>query len=176
MAPVIVPKATAIGQPIEPVGDPMLSGIGPASWAERADVPDLTVDGRPKIVPLKADPNFYLEPRDPDPRGMTVVGLDGQAAGTVVEVWVDRSEPQVRYLELEVAGTARTALLPIAFCRFDVGRRLVNVKSIKATHFVHVPFYKTPGQVTLLEEDQIQAFYAGGHLYADPSRVESQII
>jgi photosynthetic reaction center H subunit len=33
------------------VGDPLLAGVGPGAWAQRADVPDME-HGEPKIVPL----------------------------------------------------------------------------------------------------------------------------
>jgi len=88
------------GAPLRPVGDPMLAGVGPGSWAERHDEPDLTLEGRPRIVPMRSAPGFSVEPRDPDPRGMEVFGADGESAGTVRDLWVDLSEPQVRYLEI----------------------------------------------------------------------------
>ena len=171
-----IPRTADIGNPIPVPGDPMTAGLGPGAWADRADHPDLTVDGRPKIVPIRADTTFYLDPRDPDPRGMEVLGLDGELAGTVAEVWVDRSEPQVRYLEVLVEATGRLVLLPITFCRFDVARRRVRVQSIKAAHFAKVPPTKSFNEVTLLEEDKIQAYYGGGYLYADPSRLEPAIL
>ncbi|MGQ0595573.1 MAG: photosynthetic reaction center subunit H [Gammaproteobacteria bacterium] len=161
------------GAPLEPTGDPMLDGVGPAAYAERADVPDLTMDGRPKIVPLRVAGDFHLESRDPDPRGMEVIGADRAVGGTVTDVWVDRSETVIRYLELEVptAGGPRRALLPINFARVDGNRRQVRVKSILARHFGEVPALKNPEQVTLLEEDRIVGYYAGGNLYAEPSRM-----
>ena len=45
----------ASGAPLHPNGDPMVDGVGPAAWATRPDKPDLTVDGRPRIVPLRVD-------------------------------------------------------------------------------------------------------------------------
>lgn len=171
-----VPRNRDIDSPIPVPADAMGAGLGPGAWAERSDEPDMTVDRRPKIVPLRADATFFLEPRDPDPRGMTVVGLDGEAAGTVAEVWVDRSEPQVRYLEVLVTATGRLVLLPIAFCRFDVDQRKVRVQAIKARHFAGVPTTRSYNQVSLLEEDKIQAYYGGGYLYADASRLEPGII
>ncbi|MEM9223995.1 MAG: photosynthetic reaction center subunit H, partial [Pseudomonadota bacterium] len=42
------------GTPYEPTGNPMLDGIGPGAYAERADVPDVTLEGEVKIVPLRA--------------------------------------------------------------------------------------------------------------------------
>jgi len=172
----VIPRNDDIGSPIPVPGDPMTAGLGPGAWANRADHPDLTVDGRPKIVPIRADTTFYLDGRDPDPRGMEVVGFDGLVAGTVAEVWVDRSEPQVRYLEVLVEATGRLVLLPITFCRFDVVRRRVRVQSIKAVHFSQVPATRSFNEVTLLEEDKIQAYYGAGTLYADPSRIEPAIL
>ncbi len=164
------PTAPFHGAPMDPVGDPMLSGFGPAASPDRPKHCDLTIDGQPKIVPLRVAKDFSIHERDPDPRGMTVVGLDGEVAGTVSDVWVDRSEPQIRYLEVEVAATKKKVLLPIGFSRFDKRKRLVKVHAIKAAHFANVPALAKPDQVTLYEEDKICAYYAGGKLYAAADR------
>jgi photosynthetic reaction center H subunit len=105
---------------------------------------------------------------------MTVCGLDGAGAGTVVELWVDRSEPQIRYLEVEIAG-GRKVLLPSGFVRYDARNRKVKVASITAAQFGGVPGIASGEQITKLEEDRICAYYASGHLYATPSRSESLI-
>jgi photosynthetic reaction center H subunit len=94
-------------------------------------------------------------------------------AGTVRDVWVDRTEPQIRYLEVEIAG-ARTVLLPMNMVQLT-WRGQVYVKSILAAQFAGVPAIKNPDQVTKLEEDRITAYYAGGYLYATPSRQEPLI-
>lgn len=162
------------GAPLEPTGDPMLDGVGPAAYAERADKPELTLEGAPRMVPMRVATEFSVEPRDPDPRGMEVLGADGELGGTVRDLWVDRSEPQVRYLEVEVSGgpDGRRVLLPIAIAGIDRRRRRVTVKSILAKQFANVPAIQEASQVTQLEEDQICAYYASGHLYAVPSRRE----
>lgn len=159
------------GAPFTPDTDPMRAAVGPGAYADRADVPDVTVHGLPKIVPMRADANFFIEPRDPDPRGMAVVAADGAVAGTIVDAWVDRSEPQIRYFEVELAAGGRTVLLPIGYARIKGRSRTVHVKSIRAAHFDGVPGIRTPEQITLLEEDKIMAYYAGGYLYADDSRL-----
>lgn len=166
------PAAMWPGAPLEPTGDPMLDAVGPASYAERSDHPDLTYEGAVKIVPLRVAGDFYLESRDPDPRGMTVVGTDRVAAGTIVDVWVDRSEYLARYFEVDVAGVGRRVLLPVNFCRVDGARRLVRVNAILAAQFAGVPGTKSPDQVTFLEEDRIMGYYGGGYLYATPARAE----
>ena len=126
----------------------------------------------PKIVPLRVATDFEVEPRDPDPRGMQVVGCDEAVGGVVCDVWVDRSEPQIRYLEVDVAEGQRRVLLPIGFVRFDTFRNRVLVKSITGGQFAQVPVLANPDQVTLLEEEKICAYYGAGTLYAEPGRAE----
>ena len=158
------------GAPLEPEGNLLLSGMGPASYADRADRPDLTHHGEARIVPLRAAPGFSLNPRDPDPRGMRVIAADGELAGTVTEVWVDRAEPMVRYYEVAVASTGTPVLLPATCARVKSGPRELRVKSILAHQFKDVPATARPDRVTLLEEDKIQAYFAGGYLFATPAR------
>jgi photosynthetic reaction center H subunit len=162
------------GAPLHPVGDPMLDGVGPAAYPLRADMPDMTLEGGlARIMPLRLASDFFVEPRDPDPRGMTVIGADRQVAGTVRDLWVDRSEVVVRYLEVELTASTgvRRALLPITSARIDAKRRQIRVAAILASQFAGVPGLQNPDQITLREEDRIAAYYASGHLYAEPSRL-----
>ncbi len=161
------------GAPLQPTGNPMLDCVGPGSYANRADVPDVTVDGFPKIVPMRVATDFVVESRDPDPRGMEVIGADGGVGGVVRDIWVDRSETIIRYLEVEVLTPTglRRVLLPMNFSRINGRRRQVQVKSILAEHFASVPALRNPDQVTFLEEERIVAYYGSGHLYAKPSRL-----
>lgn len=159
------------GAPLEPTGDPMLDGVGPAAYAERSDKPDLTLEGELRVVPMRAADDHVVSDRDPDPRGFDVVGADGEIAGKVVDLWVDRSEAVFRYIEVSVSGAGRNVLLPIPFARIDGSRGRVRVQSVMARHFATVPQTKTPDQVTLLEEDRICAYFASGHLYSEPSRM-----
>lgn len=165
------------GAPLMPTGNPMTDAVGPAAYAQRADAPDLTAEGETKIVPLRNAEGFYLEPRDPDPRGCDVVGTDGKVAGTVVDAWVDRAEVLIRYLEVEVGSSEgqRRVLLPMTCARVKGGKdapRQVRVHAITAAQFADVPATRDPEQVTLLEEDRICAYYAGGRLYATADRQE----
>ena len=163
------------GAPIIPVGDPLLSGMGPGAYAQRADVPDLTYDdNKPKIVPLRAAPAFFLATEDPDLHGYAVVGCDGVVAGTVADEWIDRSEVVVRYLEVQLAlpDATHRILLPMNYVVLRPKQRRVVTNFIKGAQFAHVPVTKQPESVTLLEEDKILAFYAGGMLYATPRRAE----
>lgn len=158
------------GAPLVPTGsNPMLDGVGPGAYADRADVPDLTYEGAPRIVPLRADAAFGVAREDNDPRGLPVVGADGTVGGTVKDIWVDRSEMLFRYLEVDVAG-GRSVLLPINFTR--IGDRKINVRAILGAQFAQVPGTRNADQVTLLEEEKIMAYYGAGTLYATPDRQE----
>ena len=163
------PYAAHLGAPLQPLGDPMLAGVGPGAYAQRADVPDRTLEGDARIVPLRVAGAFGVAGRDIDPRGLPVIGCDNRRGGTVRDIWVDRSEMLFRYLEVD-AGGSRSVLLPINFARIEARR--VRVDSIKGQHFAGVPPTRDPDQVTLLEEEMVMAYYGAGTLYADPSRAE----
>ena len=160
------------GTAFVPTSDAMRDGVGPASYADRADVPDLAYDDNaPKIVPLRAAPGWHIAHEDPDPRGKSVITLDGEVAGTVVDLWVDRSEYILRYVETEVAG-GRRVLVPMFLCTFtDDGT--TNVISVTAAQFAAAPGIAKPEQITLLEEDRISGYFGGGHFYATPERSEA---
>jgi len=167
-----VPVGLWPGAPLTPVGNPMLSGAGPAAYALRATEPDRHYeDGEPRVQPIRVASDHYMDPEGPDPRGLTVVGYDGLAGGIVSDVWVDRSEAMVRYLEVTVTGSGNV-LLPMPMARVDMTEGRILVQSIKSTQFADVPKLSNPDQVTLREEDQIQAYYASGHMYADAERTE----
>jgi photosynthetic reaction center H subunit len=169
-----VPADPYNGSPIIPTGDPMRDGIGPAAWAVRHDDPDRTAFGEPKIMPMRLLPKFWINPKDPNPIGMPVVAADKLVAGTVVDVWVDRSEPQVRYYEVQLTGSEERRLLPAGFVQWPNfglwGCDRLLVKSITSKHFINVPTTRTDRQITLLEEDRIMAYYGGGHMYAVAGR------
>jgi photosynthetic reaction center H subunit len=154
----------------------MIDGVGPAAWADRADEPDRTFHGAPKIVPMRLDPTFSVAKGDPDPRGLPVEAVDKVTAGTVIELWVDRAEPQVRYYEVQLSGSERRIMLPAGFVQWPNfglwGNDRLLVKSITAAQFADVPAIRRDDQITLLEEDKVMAYFAGGHLYATAARSE----
>lgn len=193
-------KRTSVvpGSPYEPEGDPMKAAVGPGSYSNRADLPDVDWDGNPTLVPLRNLPEHNVDPRDPDPRGMDVIGADGAVGGRVVDIWVDLSEEFVRYYEIELPGgasapapsaaegegeegaapppqpssSAERRLVPVNFTRIPSKKGPVKVGSIKGAHFRDVPKTAKPDLVTKLEEDKVQAYYGAGYLYADPKRQE----
>ena len=124
-------------------------------------------------MPLRTLPDYDVAALDRDPRGLSVIGGDGETGGTVVDLWVDTSEVVVRHLEVSVPladGATRSVLLPINFCR--ITRHGVRVGALYAAQFAGVPATRDPQQITMLEEEKIMAYWGAGLLYADDQRAE----
>ena len=161
-------SAMTDGSPIEPTGNPRLDGIGPGGYAQRPNYPDLTIEGLARIVPIRVAPDFVVSHHDTEPRGLPVLGCDQLKGGVVSDLWVDRSEQLIRYIEVDT-GT-RKVLLPMNMA--VIGARAVKVHAITAAQFADVPGTQSADQVTLLEEERIVGYYGGGHLYATRDRQE----
>jgi photosynthetic reaction center H subunit len=123
-------------------------------------------------VPLRAAPGYWLSEEGPNPIGMTVIGADKGIAGTCKDAWIDRSEMLVRYLEVAVTvgGVPRDVLVPMTLVRINSDYGHVIVQSVMAAQFADAPLLANPDQITLREEDRVSAYFAGGQLYASPSR------
>ena len=157
------------GTPFEPLGNPLSSGVGPGAYAQRAERPDVDMHNQPRIVPMRLAEHITVEGRDVDPRGLPVTGLDDVIAGTVRDIWVDRSEHVVRYLEVALSGGG-TAIVPMPMSK--VTRRCVNVDAVTAAQFAGSPQLASSDQITLLEEEKVQAYFGAGYLWATPERSE----
>ncbi len=164
-----VTKRYHSGSPFEPLGNPLTSGVGPASWCERADRPDVDQFNRPRIVPARLDEHVFVAAGDADPRGLPIVGLDDVIAGTVKDIWVDRAESVLRYLEVDLTAGG-TVLVPMAMA--EVSRRRVFVDAVTGAQITAGPVIASPDQITLLEEEKVQAYYGAGYLWATPARSE----
>lgn len=156
------------GAPLEPVGDPLLAGVGPGAWAARADIADMH-EGHAKIVPLRIAADHGVATRDIDPRGLPVLGADGKEAGRVADLWIDRCEMMFRYLEVNLTSGGKV-LLPIPFAR--IRKDGIEVHALLASQFANVPATARDDQITFLEEEKISAYYGAGTLYATPLRQE----
>ena len=163
------------GAPLVPTGNPLADGIGPAGYAQRAAVPDLDMEGHPRIVPLSRDDKFVVVRNDPDLIGWTVIGADNRAAGTISDLWVDRADRLVRYLAVSLEGAGGTVLAPFAMARVDRRHRRVIVDAITAAQFAGAPVPKDDGVITFLEEEKVIGYFGGGYLYATPERAEPLI-
>ena len=162
------------GAPMHPVGNPMLAGAGPAASALRNDVPDLMQEtSSNRIVPMRIAPDHSLDEESPDPRGKEAVGADGVVGGIVSDLWIDLAESMIRYVEVTLAAGA-SVLIPSPLVRFEKTGRAV-VESVLASQFADAPGIASPDQITLREEDRLQAYFGSGHLYATARRMEPLI-
>lgn len=158
--------AASEGFPHAPLGNPMTDGVGPAAWAPRRDIPELDGHGHNKIVPMAQAAAFGVT-AGRDPRGLPVQAGDNEVVGRISDIWVDAPEQMARYLEIELNSGGRR-LVPVPMVKIWKDR--VRINSLSADLFDGVPSTKSLTEVTLLEEDKISAYYAGGTLYAADKR------
>lgn len=158
--------AASEGFPHAPLGNPMADGVGPAAWAPRRDIPELDGHGHNKIVPMSQAAGFAVT-AGRDPRGLPVQANDNEVVGRVSDIWVDGSEQMARYLEISLNSGAKR-LVPVPMVK--VWKDRVRINSLSSDLFDGVPATKSLTQVTLLEEDKISAYYAGGTMYAAAKR------
>lgn len=175
------------GAPWAPTGDAMADGMGPAAFANRAKYPDLTFDGKPRIVPIGQSHDLEIAAHDPKLVGWTVVAADGVTVGKVSDLWVDQSEHMIRYLEVEttsgkkvlapmtVAVVHGNSLLAKILPTTSDEKEYVEIDAITAAQFDSVPALETAGTITRYEEDRIQGYFGGGYMYATPERSEAWI-
>ncbi len=166
--------ARAAGAPYVPTGNPLVDGVGPASWAPRRDKPELDGKGHNKIVPM-ASVNNYTVSAGRDPRGLPVQAGDHEIVGEVTDLWIDEPEQLVRFIEFRLTGEwgSGTRIIPIQLVRIKSDR--VAIHSLYGRQFADIPVLRTPTEVTKLEEDKIMGYYAGGKLYASADRLEPQL-
>ncbi|MFK7994710.1 MAG: photosynthetic reaction center subunit H [Granulosicoccus sp.] len=187
------PMAPWPGAPLVPNGDAMIDGLGAAAWAERSDHPDMTTEGEPRIVPLSTLPEdeFFVARKSTDPRGMDVRACDGKLVGKISDIMLDRMEMLPRYYKVDL-DSGKTVLLPMMYMTIkkkleapaegsmtermiDGHAKEVRVVSLNSAQFENVPLCNNDSVVTLLEEDKIQAYYGGAHVYGSRERTESFI-
>jgi photosynthetic reaction center H subunit len=158
--------AMSEGFPHAPTGNPMTDGVGPASWAPRRDLPELDGHGHNKIMPMSLAAGFAVS-GGRDPRGLPVQAGDLEVVGTITDMWVDAPEQLVRYLEITLNSGA-VKLVPMPMVKVQADR--VRINSLSSDLFDGVPATRSTTSVTMLEEEKISAYYAGGTLYAAEKR------
>jgi photosynthetic reaction center H subunit len=157
----LVPSGSE-GFPLVPTGNPMLDGVGPASWVPRKDEPELDAHGHAKIQPMGQLGGMAVS-AGRDPRGLPVQAGDLEVVGRVKEMWVDAPEQLVRYLEIDLnSGSSR--LVPMTMCKIWADR--VRINALTSDLFDAIPATKNLTSVTKLEEDKISAYVASGYMYA----------
>jgi photosynthetic reaction center H subunit len=166
---------TNAGYPIVPFSASAYLGIGPGAYTQRRDIPDVTWEGKPRLVPMRSVKHFSIAPGDADLRGMRVLGDDGVTAGKVTDIWVDLSETTIRYVEVALSsanGSEPHVMVPLPMADIDAAAGTLTVDALLGAQFVDVPRLKSADTITLLEEERIMAYFGGGYLYATPNRQE----
>ena len=161
-------RSRAPGMPLYPVGDPLLAGIGPGSYTLRRDEPWTMHDGTLQLEPLREATDYTCVDPDLDPRAMTVFGSDHKPAGTVADIWIDKESKILRYLEVALEGVAGHRLVPIFYAVINGKTKELRVTCLKADQLAKAPVLRDPDSVTAREEDRINGFFAGGHMYSRP--------
>jgi photosynthetic reaction center H subunit len=103
---------------------------------------------------------------------MPVIGADNVVAGTISDVWVDRSEYLIRYLEVQLPDSPKRMLVPMPMVVIQRGRKRVKVDALLASQFAGAPQLSNPDQITRDEEERVSAYVGAGTLYATPARAE----
>jgi photosynthetic reaction center H subunit len=142
--------------------NPMLDGVGPASWVPRRDEPEVDAHGHAKIQPM-AQVDGMAVSAGRDPRGLPVQAGDLEVVGRIKELWIDVPEQLVRYLEIDLnSGSSR--LVPMTMCKIWADR--VRINALTSDLFDAIPATKSLTSVTKLEEEKISAYVASGWMYA----------
>ena len=97
------------GAPLVPSGDPMKAEVGPGSYAQRADVPDMDAHGQPRIQPLRAAGDFTVAEGDADPAIRTLLDIYADAAATMTAMAAFVAQTPTRAAFRSWARTARLA-------------------------------------------------------------------
>jgi photosynthetic reaction center H subunit len=161
------------GTSYDPAGDPMQHGLGASAYALRSNSPDLDWDhGAAKILPLRAAPGWHIAEGDPEIRGRPVIGVDGKVGGTVVDLWVDKSDVLLRYAEVEVIGSGKRVLVPLGVLHWW-GDGPVQCDTATGAQIAAAPTTAAPDRVTMREEDIVSGYFGGGERYALPGKNES---
>jgi photosynthetic reaction center H subunit len=120
---------------------------------------------------MSSESEWSIAREDPNLVGMTVVAADGKAVGKVSDVWIDRSDHLVRYLDVALDG-GRTVQVPFLMGTVKRRQGIFHVDAINSAQFANVPALATAGQITRREEDQVMGYFGGGYLYGLPGRAE----
>lgn len=162
------------GTPLVPVGNPLLTPLGPGAWVMRRDEPMLTEKGELMLQPLRKLPEWRVEEGEADPRGMTVFDWRWIEIGVVHDIWVDQSIKILRLLEVELrTGLASgRVLVPIFHCTINERAREVHVTALRAHQFADIPMPVAPDRITAREDDRLNAYFAAGRFYRDTDLTE----
>ena len=162
------PREFFPGAPLYPLGEPLLAGIGPGSYALRRDEPFVMIDGEPQLAPLRKATDYTCVDPDLDPRGRRVFGTDMKDAGVAVDIWIDKGSKILRYIEVALDGEPQHRLVPIFYVKILPDASYFRVDCLTAAQLALAPVLRDADIITAREEDRVNGFFAGGHMYSMP--------
>ncbi len=149
--------------PLDPGPDPLNEGVGAAAYTRiREELPDLDVNGEPKLISLNDHSDYYIPDGDPDPRGWVLLSADEKRVGTVHDLWFNRAEFFLRYYEVSIEGADGRRLVPAFFAEALPRDRAVRATTLVAEDMRRTPVRADDSCITMREEDRLNGFYAGG--------------
>ncbi len=157
------------GTPFSPLGNPLLSGLGPGAWVRKKDEPALTEGGTLLLQPMRNLPEWSIAKRDADPRGMAVFDWRWNRVGTVRDIWIDHGIKIVRIFEVALLPEfgGGIVLVPIYFCVIKERRREIRVVALRSTQFAEIPRPAQDDRITGQEDERLNAYFAAGKFYRD---------
>ena len=162
------PREPFPGAPLYPVGEPLIAGVGPGAYTLRRDEPFVMHDGSPQLEPLRKATDYSCVDPDLDPRGRRVFAADLKPVGRVTDIWIDKGSKILRYIEVAIDGDPQPRLLPIFYANVPRDSDMLTMTVLKAAQVALAPVLKSPDTITAREEDRVNAFFAGGHMYSTP--------
>ena len=152
-----------IAYPLDPGPNPLAEGVGAAAYTRiREELPDLDVEGEPKLISLNDHADYCIPDGDPDPRGWVLLSADEQRVGKVHDLWFNRAEFFLRYYEVSIAGAEGRRLVPAFFAEALPRDRAVRATTLVARDLRRVPVRADDSCITMREEDRLNGFFAGG--------------
>lgn len=142
-----------------------------------------TGDGADPVTPPEERParvdsldDVEVADHDPDPRGWTVVGWNGEALGTVDHLLGDTAAMKVRHLVVELDpelfdGEERRILVPAGHAELDTEEERVRVEALDRGRLEGYPAWRG-GEVERVLEQAVVVFldagYAGDRRHRHP--------
>ncbi len=151
------------------MGNPLLSGLGPAAWVRKKDEPALTEAGHLLLQPMRLLPDWSIGKGDADPRGMAVFDWRWVRVGTVHDSWIDQGIKIVRIFEVTLLPEfgGGNVLMPIYFCVINERRREIRMVALRSTQFAEIPRPAQDDRITGQEDERLNAYFAAGRFYRD---------
>lgn len=155
--------------PARPLTDAVLQEMArahPRFYGAGEPLPPEVGGVRATVLPLSEAKDFKLADGEPDLRGWSVFGADGERVGTVAGMLVDPAAMQIRYLDVDLADDLfllnddRHVLLPLEYVELKERGQDVWVQRLSAAEVARLPAY-VGGAVDAAAEQAVEQAFTG---------------